>query len=344
MAFANQEKEKSGIEGRNQHGLIIHFTEAGGGVLTSISQIINLTPEFKHIVLARKRENFSDFSLIDENYAQLIQWNNSLLIGMLKLAILKCKNANAIVHLHSSKCGAARFLPAFSKSIYSPHCYSFERKDIGVIKSSFFKTIEFLAARRTSLIICVSQREEALSLKLNGNSKTLIHEHVISEWKSEKPNKTIIALGRICDQKNPELFLEIVKNIRKKHSDIRYIWIGDGSRAKRQLLLENGVEVTGWLKSDKVNELLSQSSLLLHCALWEGMPVVFSEALAGGIPVVAKMEDYLVGNHKVLTYQSALEAATICLNIVLEKTRNEGYSADKTHAAEKLYDAYTRIR
>lgn len=323
---------------------VIHFTEAGGGVLTSISQIISLTPSLNHIVFARSRDNFSDFKLINQCNAQVIQWENTLLIGMLKLAILKKKNSGAIVHLHSSKCGVARFLPNISRAIYSPHCFSYERKDIGLIIKKFYEVIEFIAARRTALTICVSQRELNLALKLNKKANALIHEHVVDEWRAKKPNKLITAIGRICAQKNPELFVEIVNNLRFIHSDLTVRWIGDGDQKMRQLLLDNGIEVSGWQDAAKVQELLSDGSVLLHCALWEGMPVVFFEALAGGIPVVVKRENYLDGNNRFLTFDSVQEAVEICSNLILNQTRNDIHSVDQKHASEILSSAYAQIR
>jgi len=70
------------------------------------------------------------------------------------------------------------------------------------------------------------------------------------------------------------------------------MWVGDGERRFKVSLIQNGISVTGWLPRGEVIEVMRNALCLIHVAKWEGFPVVFGEAQAGGIPVIARKRNY----------------------------------------------------
>lgn len=103
-------------------------------------------------------------------------------------------------------------------------------------------------------------------------------------------------VGRLEEQKNPLLAIDVANALRARSYKFRLILVGDGSlREKVQdQIREQGlgpqVEVAGALSRDQVAETLRRSSLLLMTSHYEGSPTALVEALACGTPVIATIQ------------------------------------------------------
>ena len=116
-------------------------------------------------------------------------------------------------------------------------------------------------------------------------------------------------MGRLDPVKGALLLIEAMALVLKTHPDARLTLAGDGParRAAELCAAERGlgasVRFTGYLTQGQVAELLSQSDMLVLPSFAEGLPVVYMEALASRIPVVASrvagvpelVEDGIVG-------------------------------------------------
>ena len=101
----------------------------------------------------------------------------------------------------------------------------------------------------------------------------------------------LVFCGRLTEQKNPGLFLEIVKRLSSSFPHLKAIMLGDGElRAEvnetiGRLGLENTVTIAGFV--DDPVSYMARSRILAITSSWEGFGLVAVEALAAGKPVVA---------------------------------------------------------
>ncbi|MEZ9282174.1 glycosyltransferase [Vibrio cyclitrophicus] len=202
-----------------------------------------------------------------------------------------------IVHCHSSIAGFIGRLSAIRfkcKMIYTPHCISFMRKDIGFVKKSLFKFFEFIACiKKSTYLACSLSEKKAIRSSLPFVNIKLIENAVdLKEFSNSyqvninSSKLKIITVGGIRAQKGALEFAALAKNF--KGSNLEFIWIGDGEDSLKQKLIEAGVTVTGWKPRDEVIQELYSADLYLSTALWEGMPVSLIEACAANLPIVAR--------------------------------------------------------
>lgn len=101
-----------------------------------------------------------------------------------------------------------------------------------------------------------------------------------------------VCVGRLCEQKGQLLLVEALALLRAQGRDCRLILAGDGElRPAIEALvhthrLERHVQITGWVSSGKVRELMLASRAMVLPSFAEGLPVVLMEALALRRPVI----------------------------------------------------------
>lgn len=203
-----------------------------------------------------------------------------------------------VVHLHSSFAGflgrlSTLFALPKTAFFYSPHCISFMRRDISVMKRLAFVALEWIASVRKCLYVACSE-SEGRAIRAWLRQPVVVVENAVSEVSlsartggTETPQdgpRCVVTVGGVRAQKNPELFARIAQDMRAR--GVHFVWIGDGDDALKSTLAEAGVEVTGWLPRDEVVRRLERADLYLSTSSWEGMPVSVIEAMLAGRPVV----------------------------------------------------------
>ncbi|WJE15268.1 glycosyltransferase [Halobacillus sp. ACCC02827] len=230
-------------------------------------------------------------------------------------------NSYEIVHLHSSLAGfLGRFgIKETSKKFYTPHGYSFIQLT-KPLKSKIYKCIEKFINKmdKATTTIAISDSEGDLANQV-GNKVDIVKTGLTSipsyiERRSGSSGgavNNVISIGRLADQKNPILFLDIAELL----PSYNFTWVGDGplrslmegTIRKRNL---HNVTITGWLDFSDVEKLLvADDYVYLQTSLWEGLPLTLLEALAASLPVVV-MDSY--GNRDVV---SVGENGFICNNV-----------------------------
>lgn len=267
----------------------------GGGVFTYIVDLANKLSNNYDITIAyglraQTPVNFKDFfssgiRLIKvEHFERTVNPFNDVSAIFEIRKIQKAINPD-IIHLHSSKAGVIGRCAFNGKSVklfYTPHGYSFLMMDQSVIKRYIYKAIEWLFAKRNCTTISCSRGEHNETLKLtknavyvdNGINVENLEEllHTIS-FSSNVTEHKVFTLGRICYQKNPELF----NKIAELFPQISFIWIGDGEL--RNLLTAPNIKVTGWLQREDALKVASDSDIFILTSLWEGLPISLLEAM-----------------------------------------------------------------
>jgi len=322
---------------------ILHLTEAGGGVLEVIKNIAEIDKKNQHILLARKRD-FSSNSL-DKSMASLevVFWRGNLLKAYLKFLKLNRESHIDIVHFHSSRAGVLRVLFRGIKRVYSPHCFAFERLDINLLARKFYYAIERLLLHFTDGFLAVNKFELEWVTHTQLQIATSRYEYVAERKLRKETEQSLIGIGRICIQKNPDRFINIVNALRHETSNLKVIWIGEGDQELTNKLRENNIIVTGWLDSERVNAILRSGSMLLHTAKWEGMPVVFFEAWSIGLPIYALAANYLEGIARVNIFNSDTDAVNQILEELTKRRLNSVYVVDKKRAVSRLNEFYSRV-
>jgi glycosyltransferase involved in cell wall biosynthesis len=180
--------------------------------------------------------------------------------------------------------------------IYSVHGYHFVGKAWGA------RQLAILAERRCSrradvtLFVCASDRELAAEA---GILRHCSRERVIPNGieldlppaTGSPDGRCLGFLGRLVEQKNPLLLLDVLDALRAE--EYRLAIIGDGPlldelrRRTAALALNDRVEFVGSLPRAQALDRLRSVDVLLMPSRWEGMPLAALEAMVMGVPVVA---------------------------------------------------------
>ena len=196
--------------------------------------------------------------------------------------------------------GKIAYLFSFSKAkiYYTPHGYSFLKKDITPLKQKVFYYIEKCFAKIGDSTIACGDTEFSYAKKFgkaylirNGVNFTKINE-IINPQSRERI--TIGILGRITFARNPKLF----NTIAIMNPDIDFLWIGDGDL--RQQLTAKNITITGWfMDRQKGLEKLNDIDIYMQTSLWEGLPIAPLEAMSLKKPVIATN---IIGNKDVVKH------------------------------------------
>ena len=153
--------------------------------------------------------------------------------------------------------------------------------------------------------VCVSPSVEDFSLRVGGIPRSKLN--VISngvdverfatatqiDWSTLKlpgDARVILVVGRLDEQKQPDLAFRICKPLLTESSDLHLVFAGVGPlRTAIQQLAEKShltdqVHVPG--RRADIPRLMKGAECLLHVSAWEGAPNVLLEAVASRLPVI----------------------------------------------------------
>jgi glycosyltransferase involved in cell wall biosynthesis len=282
---------------------VLHVSESfGGGVATSIHGMIASAPEAEHTVLIlRRRPHFGHTERRDSVTYIDAGPRVGLINSMQQLARAYRELRPDIVHAQSSYAGAyVRALPTIPRAaiVYTPHCFAFERTDLSRSKQAVIRMVERMLAWRTGTLLAASEHEGRLADSLSGRWRVIravntpdLPPELTDRAEGPGPldHIRVTSLGRICPQKDPDFFMDVVRIARDRGLDVDWTWIGDGDARLRAGLEHLGVTVTGWLDRAAALELLASSHICLHTAAWEvGVPMTVLEAARIGLPSVVR--------------------------------------------------------
>ena len=272
---------------------ILYIVEAmGGGVFSYIVDLSNELIDIYDIYIAYavRKQTPSNYRDYFDNRVHLIEVKN------LKRSIDPVKDIKAffeikkiasvvnpdIIHLHSSKAGVLGRM-AFDGKIpvfYTPHGYSFLMENCNLLQRRLYRMVEVMFAKRKCITISCSLGEHRETLKFtkratyinNGINICALQTIVENSEKVEHPY-TVYTLGRICYQKNPELFNKIAEAL----PDVKFIWFGDGEL--REELTSNNIEITGWVDRSTAIKYAVNADVFLLPSRWEGLPISLLESM-----------------------------------------------------------------
>lgn len=159
------------------------------------------------------------------------------------------------------------------------------------------RTAERLLLRRTDAVVAVSQRAAQQYLSRFSSIRTRVH--VIDNGVSpafapggelpQEPSR-FLSVARVAQQKNPELWAEVVRRDSLEHPDNTYEWWGPPATAEYAGLVaeHSGQGRPGRFRgaTEDASEVMRAADVFLHTADAEANSIVLLEAAATGLPIV----------------------------------------------------------
>lgn len=291
---------------------ILHIVEAfGGGVYTFMEALLKQTSEEFEIVVAYalRPQTPPDFlerfdrriEFIEvKHFQRSINPLNDVAAGFELRKIVK-KVRPDVIHLHSAKAGflGRAFLNnRKNPTIYTPHGYAFMKKDDSFVKRMIYYGIEWMAGRSNVLTAGCSRGEWEAARKVSRKAVCISNGIDYSELPHPQTGRssdklTVATIGRVCYQKNPELFNKVALAL----PEADFLWVGEGDMDDS--LTAGNIERTGWKPRKETLELLNKADVFLLLSLWEGLPISLLEAMY--LKKICIVSD-VVGNRDVIEH------------------------------------------
>ena len=290
---------------------IIHlqlFPIISGVQKVSLHEITELKDEIEYALICKGKGKLSEALQkqgVEVFFIDSLSRNISLLKDLKSFisiyTLLKRENPD-ILHTHSSKTGVLGRFAAFLldiKSIHTVHGYSFPTTKNYFLKFFYF-CIEFISAQICTKLIVMNQRDMNFSKLLFARKKTIMLNNGVECFTPPKIIKNfenpleILFVGRLEPQKDPLMFVEIIRKLNSSRYNFKII--GDGSLYKDMEkkiydLNLNNVEMCGW--KDDIGVFLERADVIISTSLWEGMPLTIIEAMYYGVvPIVTEISGH----------------------------------------------------
>lgn len=278
---------------------VLHVTESlGSGVEAAILDYVRSSPEIEHSLLFSSR-GYHTGQLGGSGLHQVVSAGRGALSLARRLGHSLRDIDPDVVHLHSSWAGVVgriRIGVGSRAVVYSPHAFFFDRTNLSRASAAAAHTVERVLAGRTDVIAAVSPYERESALKMGVDSVYVPNvAHIASSDNAayERPIVAvglpkIVAVGRLSVQKDPDFFLAVKKLVDAEQIQAKWEWIGGGDDSFDRRLTANNVEVSGWVDRSEALRRITEASLYVHTAAWEGSPISLLEVEQLGVPAVVR--------------------------------------------------------
>lgn len=279
---------------------ILHVSDNfGGGLVTAMQGYVTNTPQHQHYLLAAKRAGYHDGMEWAKQFAGQYDLPSRALNAPMLIRKIYREIQPDWIHLHSSFAGLygrIALLPR-SKIIYTPHCYAFERRDIGLAARTLYFVMEQFLALGNGTVAAVSPREAELAQRMLIMPNIIMLPNVpvvpeaafIRRKQHQRGERLKVAMvGRLSPQKDPGFYLATVKLAAEHKLPIDFIWLGGGDDHWASELGAVGVTVTGWLDHAAILDQLAGCDVYFHTAAWESGPLSVLEAAQLGLILLCR--------------------------------------------------------
>lgn len=355
---------------------IVHILHAVGGVDVSLRLILaNIDSEkFESIVIhgdSDKNEPFlNDKNIPVKNYPI------SIIRNILPSKDYKAINATNriiknekpdLIHAHSAKGGVIGKIVGKMNNIpvlHTPQAYSFLSADNKLKKSVFLGLEKFLSKWNNKILASSnSERNRALNEVGYKNERVVLFNNAInaitntSDLSIEKtwPDDYICSVGRPSFQKNIELMIEVLRQLKVKNPSIHLVLMGVGYHAPnleqvKSLInkynLASSITLLEWTKREDIFNIIKNSKLYISTARYEGLPYSVIEALALEKACVVTdsdgNRDLIVDteNGFVIKNENSVEFASAVLELLQDDTKRKQFEENSL----KLFNEHFNIK
>ncbi|WP_179334001.1 glycosyltransferase [Winogradskyella costae] len=298
---------------------IVHILHSIGGVDTSLRVLLKSidSSKFENIVIHGTKDN-SNFLDDNNNYIKDYKIPIERDINVLKdfKSIIKAykiirKEKPDLIHAHSAKGGLVGntigFLLNSINVLHTPQAYSFLSASNG-LKRRFYVLIERVLKNKKSILLASSnsELERGISEIKYKKSKTALFNNCIAPITLDPefsdisrynlPDEYICTVGRPSYQKNIELMIEVLKEVKKEIPNVHLVIMGIGvvspnTENVKQLINSYGLEANTtlieWTERERIFHIVSKSKLYITTARYEGLPYAVIESLALSKTIIA---------------------------------------------------------
>ena len=220
-----------------------------------------------------------------------------------------------VVHTHSSKAGilgrwAAR-LAGVPHIFHTAHGFGFNDFQRPAVRA-FYLWLERITTKITTRLVVVSYANADVGEKnrvFERGDWILCRDAIsVEEFLRETPRRTRLVEWGIPDdklvvgmvaclkpQKSPVDFVDVAARVLKHTDKAHFVMAGDGELRPaveariQELGIGKNITLLGWQQD--MPEVYRNLDIVVLTSLWEGLPCVFSEAMACNLPIVATNVD-----------------------------------------------------
>ncbi|BCZ79595.1 glycosyl transferase [Paraburkholderia terrae] len=220
--------------------------------------------------------------------------------------IIKLLHAD-VVHCHSSYAGVYVRLIYFGeeKVLYTPHAWSFMKKDISRMTAFAFALVEKWLARRCTRILCMSFDEVRAANKygIGSDKLELVYTGIPTDVAAERidveteaatqPARRIHVgyFGRLDYQKGFDILVDALP-LLKDHLQVHVF----GTAVRGGVAMPDGapcVTYHGWVGPEDARRAMRRMDVIVVPSRWEGLALVPIEAMRAGKVLVVSSESSL---------------------------------------------------
>jgi glycosyltransferase involved in cell wall biosynthesis len=293
---------------------ILHLTQATGGVETSLLLLLRHLDHqrFEFHLACPVRTGLAEAARelgVPVHEIPMVRradplWDSVALARLLRLVR---RERYAVIHAHSAKGGylgrlAAR-LVGEPRTVYAPRAFSYLSQR-GLARSIFLR-LERIAVQWTDAVHAASESEKARAIQEVGFSPDRvtvipnsvdIAETVAVSREPRAREKTILTVGRLAYQKNPEMFVRVARLVADRVPDANFVVLGSGFAGPlerriedlvRTLSLGTQLRIIPWANRPETLRQMAAARVFVLTSRFEGMPNTLLEAMAVGTPAVA---------------------------------------------------------
>jgi len=220
-----------------------------------------------------------------------------------------------IVHTHCSKAGIlgrwAAWLAGVPVIFHTAHGFGFSDFQRPLVRNVYV-WLERITSKITTKLVVVSYANADKGEKsgvLRRGDWVLCRDAIsVDEFMQPGPRRAQlrtwgvpedkVVIGMVAcfkPQKAPVDFVKVAAQILKQNQNVHFVMAGDGElrpeieREIREQGIDRHITLLGWYRD--MPEVYRNLDIVVLTSLWEGLPCVFSEAMAGELPIVATNVD-----------------------------------------------------
>jgi len=346
---------------------IVNRFNLGGPTFNAAYLTKYLAPEFDTLLIGGEKtesEESSEFILqqlgvnyqkIDAMSREISLLNDYKAYKEIKQIIREFKPD--IIHTHASKAGLLGRLAAKHSGVkiivHTFHGHVFHSY-FGVLKTNIFKSLERYLARKSKVIIAISNKQKnelAIEHKIAPENKFKVvplgfdlarftniteeqRQNFRQEYSITNEQIAITIVGRLVPIKDHKLFIDSIKQLKTKtDKQIRVFIVGGGELYSELIeytksigltVSENNdvadINFTSWIK--ETEWVYAGSDVVALSSLNEGTPVSLIEAQASGKPIVSTkvggVEDIVIDRKTAILCKNNVDSFTQSLLEIIE--------------------------